>query len=316
MTGPSGAGKKTIISCFLKEVFGPAVEKLKIETQLLEASGGRKIEFKTVASNHHIEVNPSDVGIHDRLVIQQLIKMNASTGVLGAELAPIKVVVITEADKLTREAQAALRRTMEKYSGHFRTILSTETSSRLIPAIKSRVLTVRVSAPTKENIINIIIGVSKKENASLNRAQATAIAASCDRNLRRALMAAEMVKATNQPTSGPVLPQWHMFIKVLASKILRDQTPAALDKMRNDLYQLESHMVAPEVVLRFLVKEILQLTKESDQEYLHSPLIELAAFYEARIRLGSKSIIHMEAFIAQFMTACLTHAEEMKKNRK
>lgn len=305
-----------MISCFLKEVFGSGVEKLKIDTHVIEASGGRKIEFKAVSSNHHIEVNPSDLGIHDRLAIQQLVKMNASTGTIVPGADQIKVVVITEADKLSREAQAALRRIMEKYSAHFRIILSTETSSRLIPAIKSRVLVVRVPAPSYEEIINIIMAVSKKEGMPLNRAQADEIAKSSDKNLRRAIMASEMIKVSGHPMGQPgqnaVLPQWHMFLKVMAQKILRDQTPSALDKLRNDLYQLQSHMVTPEVILRFLVKEILQLTKESNQEYLHPPLIELAAFYEARLRLGSKAIIHLEAFIAQFMTACITHAEEGK----
>ena len=33
----------------------------------------------TLTSNYHIEVNPSDVGIYDRVVIQELIKTVAST---------------------------------------------------------------------------------------------------------------------------------------------------------------------------------------------------------------------------------------------
>jgi len=37
------------------------------------------LEIVTVASNYHIEVNPSDVGIYDRVVIQELIKTVAQT---------------------------------------------------------------------------------------------------------------------------------------------------------------------------------------------------------------------------------------------
>lgn len=304
-----------MISCFLKEVFGSGVERLRIETQVIEASN-RKIEFKTVSSNHHIEINPSDVGIYDRLVIQQLVKMNASVGVIhGADsaMAPIKVVVISEGEKLSREAQAALRRVMEKYANHFRTIISVDSCSRLIPAIKSRTLIIRVPAPSVEEITQLIMAVSRKEGSQLNQAQASTIAKSSDRNLRRAFMAAEMIRVTGRPIVGPVLPQWHMFLKALAGKILREQSPSALDRIRNDLYQLQAHMVPSQVILRFLLKDILETSKKENQTYLHPPLIELAAFYEARLRLGSKPIIHLEAFIAQFMTACLTYADEQKK---
>lgn len=316
MVGPSGAGKKTIISCFLKEIFGSAVERMKIDTQIVETPSNKKVEFKTMSSNHHIEINPCDVGIYDRLVIQQLVKMNASVGVLGGgqDAAAIKVVVITEADRLTREAQAALRRIMEKYSGHFRTILCAESASRLIPAIKSRVLIVRVSAPSVDDITKIVMAVSKKENAAMNQAQAEFVAKHCDRNLRRGLMAAETIKVTNDPMVSPCLPQWQMFVKALAKKILRDQNPAALDKIRSDLYQLLAHMVSPDILFRFLVKEVLELTTDYKQQYLHGPCIELASFYEYRSRLGSKPVIHIEAFIAQFMTYCITIAEERKKS--
>lgn len=33
----------------------------------------------TVASNYHIEVNPNDAGIYDRLVVQEMIKTIAQT---------------------------------------------------------------------------------------------------------------------------------------------------------------------------------------------------------------------------------------------
>jgi len=42
----------------------------------------RNIEITTIGSNYHIEMNPSDVGLSDRLVIQEVIKEIAQTHTL------------------------------------------------------------------------------------------------------------------------------------------------------------------------------------------------------------------------------------------
>lgn len=73
--GASGAGKKTLALAVLREIFGPAVEKVKVEgkTWKLELPGDRKVEVEltTVSSNYHVEMNPSDVGTKDRYVVQE-----------------------------------------------------------------------------------------------------------------------------------------------------------------------------------------------------------------------------------------------------
>ena len=85
---------------------------------------GRNIDVTTVGSNYHIEVNPGDAGMYDRYVVQELIKeMAAYSPLTAAEGKSFKVVLLSEVDRLTKEAQAALRRTMEKYSGSCRLIL-------------------------------------------------------------------------------------------------------------------------------------------------------------------------------------------------
>lgn len=126
-----------------------------------------------VQSNFHIELTPSDVGNYDRVVIQDLLKEIAQTqqvdlnakqkfkgvtvwssdfGCCPLTMRPPLVVVINEADLLTRDAQAALRRTMEKYMSNLRIILCANSTSRLIAPIKSRCLLTRVAAPSHEEV--------------------------------------------------------------------------------------------------------------------------------------------------------------------
>lgn len=52
--------------CLLREMYGPGVEKLRIEKHTFTTPSKKKIEIATLASNYHIEVSPGDVGFHDR----------------------------------------------------------------------------------------------------------------------------------------------------------------------------------------------------------------------------------------------------------
>lgn len=70
---------------------------------------------------------------------------------------PFLVVVLTEVDQLTRDAQHALRRTMEKYMATCRIILCCNSTSKVIPAIRSRCLGVRVAAPKIEEVSTFIV---------------------------------------------------------------------------------------------------------------------------------------------------------------
>lgn len=155
--GPSGAGKKTRITCTLRQLFGPGVEKLKIDQRVFLTPSRRKVEVNLVQSNFHIEITPSEAGSYDRVVIQELLKEIAQTQQVDLNAKQrFKVVIINEADSLSRDAQAALRRTMEKYMSNMRIILCANSTSRLIAPIKSRCLLMRVAAPSREEVCSAI----------------------------------------------------------------------------------------------------------------------------------------------------------------
>lgn len=115
-----------------------------------------------------LELKASDVGMYDRVVIQDILKeiaqtqqvdLNAKQRFKGKLPTPNLrivadgiVVIINEADALTRDAQAALRRTMEKYMNNMRLILCANSTSKIIAPIRSRCLLVRVAAPTDDEV--------------------------------------------------------------------------------------------------------------------------------------------------------------------
>jgi len=307
--GPPGAGKKTRVMCLLREMYGVGVERLRIEHQNFLTPSKKKVEITTIASNYHIEVNPSDVGIYDRVVIQELIKTVASAHQLNTEgQREFKVVVLTEVDKLTKDAQHALRRTMEKYMSTCRVVLVTNSTSKVIPAIRSRCLSVRVAAPAKEDIMAVITSVAKKEGCSLPSQLAGRIADKSNRNLRRAILMVEACKVAQYPFTGnqPIQDlDWELYLKETASQIVTEQSPRKLAEIRTRLYELLTHCIPPEVIFVGLQKE---LVKNCDGE-LKTELCQIAAFYEHRLNKGSKPIYHLEAFVAKFMAVYMKFVE-------
>ncbi|KAK3704164.1 Replication factor C (RF-C) subunit [Vermiconidia calcicola] len=299
--GPSGAGKKTRITATLRALYGPGVEKIKIDSRVFQTTSNRKLEFNIVSSNYHLEITPSDVGNYDRVVIQDLLKEVAQTQQVDlAAKQRFKVVVINEADHLTRDAQAALRRTMEKYSPNLRLILLANSTSNIIAPIRSRCLLVRVAAPTEEEIKGVLARVGRKEGYKGVEALEGRIARESGRNLRRALLMFEAVHAQNDNVTEktPIPPpDWEALIEVIAKEIVEERSPARVLQVRAKLYDLLTHCIPATTILKTLTFKLMPKI----DDILKADVVKWSAFYEHRIRTGSKVIFHLEAFVAKFM---------------
>ena len=85
-----------------------------------------------------------------------------------------------------------------------------------------------MAAPSNEEICNVLEKVAHKEGLKLPEGLAKRIAASSERNLRRAILSLEACKVQQYPFSEtqPVQqPDWQLFISALADEILTEQSP-------------------------------------------------------------------------------------------
>ncbi|GJQ69378.1 putative DNA polymerase III, delta subunit [Trypoxylus dichotomus] len=272
--GPSGAGKKTRIMCLLKELYGSGVERLRMEQMNFTTPSNKKLEITTISSNYHIEVNPSD----------QLDSKGQKE---------FKVVVLTDVDQMTMDAQHALRRTMEK----------------VIPAIKSRCLNIKIPAPTVEEITSILQSTCKKEGLTIPVELAKRIAEKSNSNLRRSLLMLEACKVQQYPftvNQNITEPDWALFIRNVAKSIMQEQSLERIVKVREDLYELIVHDIPGDVIFEILVDDLAQ---NCDFE-LKLQIVEQAAMYEHRMRQGNKEIFHLEAFVVKFMCMYKKYLEE------
>jgi len=284
------------------------------------------MDLNLITSNFHIEMNPSDVGIYDRIVVQDVIKdiaqtqqidSNASRNFKGTDLSycflpppppPLihfppssAVVVIHEADFLSRDAQAGLRRTMEKYMKNLRIVLVCNSCSKVIPPIRSRCLLIRIPAPSHEDISKILLKIGRKEGIQVPERFAQKVSVASDRNLRKAILLFEASKVQKYPFEDDqeVTPiDWQEFVRDLAAYIVKEQTPKALIEVRAKLYELTVHCIPATDIIKQLVFHMNQRLDPT----MKGIVVEIAAQYEHRIQLGTKPIFHLEAFVAQFMS--------------
>jgi replication factor C subunit 3/5 len=190
-------------------------KQLKIDQRVFMTPSRKKLDVNVVQSNYHIELTPrcapllyppvsrllsprSEVGNYDRVVIQEILKEIAQTQQVDVSARHrFKVVVINEADALSRDAQAALRRTMEKYTGNMRLVLCANSTGRLIAPIKSRCLLVRVPAPAREDVVRVLMHVGEKGCARAQKPEREVcelVADEAGGNVRKAVLALEALK--------------------------------------------------------------------------------------------------------------------------
>ncbi len=133
-------------------------------------------------TDHFLELNASDERGID--VVRDRIKSFARTSFGGATY---RIIFLDEADALTRDAQSALRRTMEQFSNNVRFILSCNYSSQIIDPIQSRCAVFRFSPLGDEAIAAQIRTIADAEGIELTDDGIEALTYAAGGDMRKAI---------------------------------------------------------------------------------------------------------------------------------
>lgn len=300
--GCSGAGKKTRIMAVLRAVFGDAIDKVKAETITPE---GVNAEFTCCSSLYHHQISAAELGTKDRICVQYLIKQLASqrsamtfTIPTNNIKAKYRVFVIQEAEKLSNEAQAGLRRTLERCISNARVILHCQNLSAILPPLRSRCLCVRVPLPTEAEISSCLNSICRREQLSMPQDYLQQIVTKSKRNIRRAILMLEVASMQRLPPIESLTLPWELQCKEIVQKVLKNQGMKSLLEIREMLYELLTQLIPAELILEVICKDFVNST---DALQLKADYVRAASHYAYTLKIGSKDVWHLESFVAQCM---------------
>ncbi len=250
--GPDGGGKRTRTNCVLSKLYGKGVLRTNKDIWSTKHKSSL-IEINIRHSKYHIEMNPSDVGNQDRLILTKLIKESATNSILFSNSNNqnnFTTFVIYDAEKMTTTAQAALRRTLEKYSEKIRVIMICQTIGNLLPAIKSRCLLMRIKSPSINDIKEVLQTIGQKQNFSDDNL-VNLIAENCNQNLRKAIIMFQNSFLTGINTKEEYEEIWKKVIRQNIVNVIQNKPEvSSITSLRKTYYDLLANQIPGDEIMK------------------------------------------------------------------
>ncbi len=267
--GPAGVGKTTLALVTAKQLFG--------------------LSWR----DNFLELNASDERGID--VVRVKVKDFARTKAMGD--VPFKIILLDECDALTREAQQALRRTMEMFTKTTRFILSCNYSSKIIEPIQSRCAVFRFKPLSENNVGEIIKHITEKEGLEIEEEAKKVLLEVSEGDCRRlenllqscAVLDKKITKEGVYIVAGAVKPK---EVKEVLEMAAKGKFLMAREKM---LGMMLGCGLSGLDMIKQVQKEIWSLSLDDRTKM---QLIDRCGEMEFRMTEGADEFVQIEAFLA------------------
>jgi len=272
--GPAGTGKSSLALVIVKELFGKNWKE------------------------NYLELNASDTRGID--VVRQQVKNFARTKSLGE--VPFKVIFLDEADALTREAQQALRRTMENYTTTCRFILSCNYSSKIIDPIQSRCAIFRFKLLERKDIFKKVKEIAENEKLAISEPAMISLYEASEGDCRRVINLLQSTSSISPAINENLVDTIISAAKPADIKIaLEYALTGDFIKSREKLLDIMlKESISGQDAIKAIQKEIWNLPIENS---LKVKLVEKTGEIEFRLVEGSDEFIQLESLLASFVLA-------------
>jgi len=272
--GPAGVGKSTLAIVVAKKLFGEQWRQNLLE---LNASDERGID-----------------------IVRVKVKDFARTKAIGD--VPFKIIFLDECDALTREAQQALRRTMENYTSTCRFILSCNYSSKIIDPIQSRCAVFRFKPLEKKDQGLIIDKIAKEEHLKITEKAKAALEEVSEGDCRRLENIMQSCTAISKNITEDLIYSLASIaepkeVKEILELAIKNKFVDAKNKLLDTMLQ---NGLSGLDIIKQIQKTILDLDIDNRNKMT---LIEKCGEIEFRMTEGSDEFIQLECLLAQFTLA-------------
>lgn len=277
-SGPAGVGKTTLSLVVARQLFGGSW------------------------SENFLELNASDERGID--VIRVKVKEFARTRAIGD--VPFKIIYLDECDALTKEAQQALRRTMENHTTTCRFILSCNYSSKIIDPIQSRCTLFRFKPLEKGELLSIIDHIAKFEGLKIDDKAKDALFDISEGDCRRV----ENILQSSASLGNHISEELIYSVASMARpkevlEVLEHTVKGSFVKAKELLLKtMLEHGLSGIDVIKQIQKEVWSL---STNDNIKLSMIKACGETEFRLVEGSDEFIQLEALLANF---CVLHEKK------
>ncbi|MBS3134006.1 replication factor C small subunit [Candidatus Woesearchaeota archaeon] len=270
-SGPSGIGKSSLALVTVKHL------------------------FKENWKENFLELNASDARGID--TIRNDVKSFARTMSIGSNIP--RIIFLDEADALTKDAQNALRRTMETYANSTRFIFSCNYSSQIIDAITSRCVIFRFKLLEKKHIIEVINKIAKNENLKINEKSTDILYELCEGDVRRLENVLQSCAVVSKNITEDLIHETASFAKPKDIKEVLELAVSGdfIDARKKLLNAMLEYGLSGLDIIKQVQKEILSLNVD---EKTKLKMIEKCGEAEFRLIEGSDEYVQLEAMLASF----------------
>ncbi len=280
--GPAGTGKTTSAIALARELFG---DNWRMSFHELNASDERGINVvRTKIKEYARTAAPNDVGF--------------------------KIIFLDEADALTPDAQAALRRTMEMYSRTCRFILSCNYSSKIIDPIQSRCAVFRFTPLKPDAVKARLMYIAEKEGKKIDDRALEAIYYVSSGDMRHAINVLQMSAAISDEITEDVVYKATGLAKKedVEGLVKKAITGEFLDARKMLMDMFVEYGLSGEDIIKQIHRIIYDLPID---DRLKVELLDKTGEIEFRMVEGANERIQLDALLAYF--TLVGHRAELSK---